>query len=305
MYIAKKLILAIITIVIAVSLAVFLSNLGGDPVENILGPFAPKAEVKAERHKLGLDRPLVVQVASTLGNVAQGNFGTSLEYERPCLQIILGRLPASLELMAGALLIGLLIGLPLGIIAALRPFTFVDRFVMSIAIFGYSVPLYWLSMIAVLVFAIDLRWLPAGLRGSPDHLVLPVLVLSALPMGRIARITRSSMITVLGEEYILAARARGLSRTRIVVGHGLRNAALPVITVVGLLAGALLSSAVTVEAVFAWPGIGSLAVDAVAFHDFRLVQAVVIFGAIVFVGINFIVDVIYTLLDPRIKAQAS
>src|SRR5262249_28698591 len=158
-----------------------------------------------------------------------------------------------------------LIGVPLGMIAALRPFTVVDRVVMSFAVLGYSVPLYWLSMIAVLIFSVQLRWFPAGLRGGLDPLVLPVVVLATLPLGRIARIPGSSMVNVLGEEYVLAARARGLSGMRVVVGYGLRNAALPVITVIGLLAGALLSSAVTVEAVFAWPGIGSLAVDAVSF----------------------------------------
>jgi peptide/nickel transport system permease protein len=289
--------------VIAISLAVVLSNLGGDPVENILGPYAPKAEVAAERHKLGLDRPLVVQVGTTLAHVVQGDLGTSLRYQRPCLRIILDRVPASFELMAGALLLGILLGVPLGVIAALRAHSLVDRLVMSVAVGGYSVPLYWLSMIAVLVFSLNLHWFPAALRGGFDHLVLPVCVLATYPLGRIARITRSSMSDVLGEEYILAARARGLGALRVVIGHGLRNAALPVVTMVGLLAGVLLSSAVTVEAVFAWPGIGSLAVEAVSYHDFRLVQAVVIFGAIVFVGINFAVDMLYGILDPRIKAQ--
>lgn len=303
-YLVSKVGAALITFVIAVSLAVVLSNLGGDPVANLLGPLAPKEQVKAERRALGLDRPLPVQVVSTLGDVARGNLGTSLRYDQPCWEIIKSRFPRSLELMVSALLIGILAGIPLGVMAALRENSLVDRFAMTFALAGQSLPLYWLGMIAVLLFSLELRWLPAGRAGGFSHIVLPALVLATLPMGRIARLTRASMSRVLDEDYILAARARGLSTFRTVVVHALRNAALPVVTMIGLQAGGLISGAVTVEVVFAWPGLGSLAVDAVSFRDFRLVQGIVIFGAFVFVTINLVVDVLYGVLDPRIKHAA-
>lgn len=302
-YIASRVALAATTLVLAISLAVVLTSFGGDPVENLLGPFAPRDQVQAERERLGLDRPLLEQVMSALGNAAQGDLGTSLRYDRPTLSIILDRFPASLQLMLGALLVGIVVGVPFGILAALRENSLTDRIVMSLALVGHSVPLYWLGLVAVLLFAVKLEWLPAGQMGGWQHLVLPVLVLATLPLGRIARITRSSMSQVLGEDYILAARARGLTSKRIVVVHALRNAALPVVTMIGLLAGSLLSGAVTVEVVFAWPGLGSLAIDAVSFRDFTLVQGIVMFGAIVFVVINFAVDMLYGLLDPRIRSH--
>ena len=290
-----------ITFVIAVSLAVVLSNVGGDPVANLLGPLAPKEQVEAERKALGLDRPLPVQVLSTLGNVARGDLGTSLRYEQPCWSIIKSRFPESLKLMVCALLLGILVGVPLGVIAALRENSIVDRVAMTVALIGQSLPLYWLAMMAVLLFSLKLGWLPAGRSDGWSHVVLPAVVLSTLPMGRIARLTRASMSQVLDEDYILAARARGLSTFRTVGIHALRNAALPVVTIIGLQAGGLISGAVTVEVVFAWPGLGSLAVDAVSFRDFKLVQAIVIFGAFVFVTINLFVDLLYGVLDPRIR----
>jgi peptide/nickel transport system permease protein len=300
-YLVSKVVAAVVTFAIAVSLAVVLSNVGGDPVANLLGPLAPKEQVEAERTALGLDRPLPVQIVSTLGNVARGDLGTSLRYNESCWSIIESRLPRSLELMIAAMLLGTFLGIPLGVVAALRENSFLDRFTMTIALAGQSVPLYWLGMIAVLVFSVQLGWLPAGRAGGWTHLVLPAIVLAMLPMGRIARLTRASMSRVLDEDYILAARARGLSSFRTIVVHALRNAALPVVTIIGLQAGVLISGAVTVEVVFAWPGLGSLAVDAVSFRDFRLVQAIVIFGAFVFVTINLLVDLLYGMLDPRIR----
>jgi len=304
-HVLSKLGSAAVTFVIAVSLAVVLSSVGGDPVANLLGPLAPKEQVEAERAALGLDRPLPVQVISTLGDVARGDLGTSLRYEQPCWDIIKSRFPQSLKLMVFALLLGILVGVPLGVIAALRENTIVDRLVMTIALTGQSFPLYWLSMMAVLLFSLKLGWLPAGRADGWSHIVLPGVVLSLLPIGRIARLTRASMSRVLDEDYILAARARGLSATRTVGIHALRNAALPVVTIIGLQAGGLLSGAVTVEVVFAWPGLGSLAVDAVSFRDFKLVQAIVIFGAFIFVTINFAVDVLYGILDPRIRLRSA
>lgn len=291
----------LVTILLAITLAVILSDAGGDPVRNLLGPDATRADVAQERAALGLNRPLYVQIVSEIGNVARGNLGTSLRYDRSNLQLIESRLPYSAELMGAALLLAILVGVPLGVLAAVREDSAIDRLSMSAALIGQSVPLYWLGMIVVLVFAVDLGWFPAGYAGGLSHLVLPAVVLATFSLGAISRLTRSSMTQVLDEPYILAARAHGLSRGRVVFRHGLRNAALPVVTMIGLQAGALLSGVVTIEVVFAWPGIGSLAVNAVSFRDFTLVQAIVIFGAILFVVINFTVDVLYGLLDPRVR----
>lgn len=292
---------ALVTILLAIVLAVVLSDAGGDPVRNLLGPDATRASVAHERAILGLDRPIVVQIVSEIGNVARGDFGTSLRYDRPNWQLIESRLPYSAELMGAALLLAIAIGVPLGVFAAVREESWIDRLSMAGALIGQSVPLYWLGMIAVLVFAVDLKWVPAGYAGGLSHLVLPAVVLATFSLGAIARLTRSSMIQVLDEPYVMAARAHGLHRGRVIFRHALRTAALPVVTMIGLQAGALLSGVVTIEVVFAWPGIGSLAVNAVSFRDFTLVQAIVIFGAIVFVAINFTVDVLYGVLDPRVR----
>lgn len=270
-------------------------------MRNLLGPQATRADVAKERAELGLNRPLFVQVVSEIGDVARGNFGTSLQYDRSNLQLIRSRLPYSAELMVTALLFATLLGVPLGVLAAVRENSWIDRVSMAGALFGQSVPLYWLGMLTVLVFAVDLRWFPAGYAGGVSHLVLPTVVLATFSLGAIARLTRSSMTQVLDEPYILAARAHGLHGGRVVFRHALRTAALPVVTMIGLQAGALISGVVTIEIVFAWPGLGSLAVNAVSFRDFPLVQAIVIFGAIVFVAINFTVDVLYGLLDPRVR----
>jgi peptide/nickel transport system permease protein len=294
---------ALVTLVLAVTLAFLLGRLAGDPVANLLGELAPREQVEAKRAELGLDRPLPVQLASAFADLARGDLGMSLRYNRPNTQIIASRLPASMQLAGAAIVIAILLGIPLGVLAALREGTLLDRFLMSGALLGQSLPLYWLGMMLVLLFSIRLGWLPAARSGTWQHLVLPAVTLSTLPLARIARLTRSSMSEVLGEEYVTAARARGLGEYTVVVTHALRGAALPVVTMIGLQAGSLLSGVVTIEVVFAWPGLGTLAVDAVSFRDFALVQGIVIFGALVFVSVNLLVDLAYGLIDPRIREQ--
>lgn len=304
-FVAAKVGVALVTLILAITLAFLLGRLAGDPVANLLGPLAPVDQVEAKRVELGLDRPLPLQLATTFADLAQGDFGMSLRYNRPNVEIIASRFPASLQLALAAIVIAVLVGVPVGVLAALRENTLLDRVLMSGALVGQSLPLYWLGMMLVLLFAVQLGWLPAARSGTWQHLVLPAVTLSTLPLARIARLARSSMSEVLGEDYIVAARARGLPEWRVVAAHAVRNAALPVITIIGLQVGGLLSGVVTIEVVFAWPGLGTLAVDAVSFRDFTLVQGIVIFGALVFVGVNLLVDIAYGMIDPRIREQAS
>jgi peptide/nickel transport system permease protein len=304
-FVVSKVGVALATLALAITLAFFLSRLAGDPVANILGPLAPRDQVEEMKAELGLDDPLLVQLATTFVDLVQGDLGTSLRYDRPNADIIVDRFPASMQLAGAAMLIAVVIGVPLGVVAALHQNTAVDRFLMAGAVLGQSLPLYWLGMMLVLVFSVQLEWLPAAMSGSWQHLVLPAVTLSTLPLARIARLTRSSVSDVIGEDYITAARARGLAEPRVVAVHTLRNAALPVITLIGLQLGGLLSGVVTIEVVFAWPGLGTLAVDAVSFRDFSLVQAIVIFGALVFVVINLLVDLSYGIIDPRTREQPS
>lgn len=301
-FLARKVGLALVTLLLAVTVAFFLGRLAGDPVYQIVGDNAPPAVVQEARQQLGLDKPLAVQYAAYVGAIAHGDLGSSLRYSRPNLTLILGRLPASLELAALALLIGILLGGLLGAVAAVNENGWVDRLSVALALIGQSVPAYWLGIMLVIVFAINLQWLPAGQSGDWQHLVLPALTLSTLPMARVARLARSSLVEVLHEPFVASARSRGLSARRVFFAHVVRNAALPVITVVGLQAGALLSGAITVEFVFAWPGLGNLSVQAVQFRDFTLVQALVVFGSTSFVLINLLVDIVNSVIDPRVRA---
>ena len=304
-FMAPKLVGALITLLIALSLAFFLARTAGDPARNILGEFATEEQVLEKQIELGLDKPLPVQFANYLGQLATFDLGDSLRYSRPNWELILGRFPATIQLTLAGMLIATLVGLPLGIVAALKEGRIWDRMSVFVALFGQSIPLFWLGLMFILLFAVAWGWLPAGQSGTWQHLVLPAVTLSVLPMARIARLTRSSLSEVLEETYITSARARGLRERTVIITHAIRNAALPVVTIMGLQAGALLSGAVTVEFVFAWPGLGTLATQAVQFRDFSLVQAIVIVGALTFVVINLTVDLLYGIIDPRIREQAS
>lgn len=295
---------AIVTLLIAVSIAFLLGRVAGDPVRQSLGGLATEEQVEQRRTELGLDAPLVSQFATYVGDLATGDLGESLRYRTSNWELIRARLPASMLLTGAALLIGTLLGLPLGIFAAVRENSVWDRLSVGASLFGQSLPLFWLGLMLILLFSVTLDLLPAGQSGTWRHLVLPAVTLSMFPLARVARLTRSSMTEVLEENYIDSARARGLAGWRVIVVHAVRNAALPVVTLLGLQAGALLSGAVTVEFVFAWPGLGTLATQAVEFRDFSLVQAIVVVGAVTFVVINFVVDLLYGLIDPRIRSAA-
>lgn len=292
---------ALITLWLAVTVAFFLARLSGDPARRIAGDFATPEQLDALRGQLGLNDPLFVQYFRYLGDLVTLNFGNSLAYGVSNIDLILARLPYSLSLGGLAILIAVMIGIPLGMLTAVHEGKWIDRVGSTVALIGQSAPLFWIGMMAILIFAQILHWFPAGQANSLASYVLPAATLALLPLAQIARLTRSSMSEVLSSPFIDALRARGLSPGRVQFVHALRNASLPVITIIGLQAGLLLSAAVTIEAVFSWPGLGTLAVNAASSRDFSLVQAIVVIGALAFVIINLVIDLLYTVLDPRTR----
>ncbi|MBS4754550.1 ABC transporter permease [Nocardioides sp. zg-ZUI104] len=292
---------AALTLYLAATIAFVLSRTSGNPVHQILGDHATDDQIAALRERLGLDASLPVQYFSFLGDLITGDFGTSLRYGQENLTLIGSRLGASILLAALALALGAFVGFILGIVAALHENGWIDRLSMGLALLGQSVPAFWLGMMLVVLFSIKASILPAGEFSGPSSLILPVVTLSTLPMAKVARLARSSMVEILEEPFVEAARARGFSGRRVLFAHVVRSSLTPVVTLTGIQAGALLSGAVTVEYVFAWPGLGSLAVQAVGFRDFPLVQALVVFGACAFVIINLSVDLINGAIDPRLR----
>ncbi|MFF3857244.1 ABC transporter permease [Micromonospora sp. NPDC002575] len=289
------------SLLIALSLAFLLGRLSGDPTATILGPMAPPEQREALRHELGLDLPLVVQYLDYLRGVLTGDLGQSLQFYQSNTSMIADRLPYTLQLVAAGMGLAVCVGVPLGVLAATREGTWWDRAASTLALLGQSVPVFWFGMMLVVLFAVKLGWLPAGQSGTPKHLILPALTMSVYPMAHVARLTRASMSEALAEPYIDSARARGLGNLRVVWRHAFANAMMPILTIVVLQTGILLSGAVAVEYVYSWPGLGQLALQAIQFRDFPLVQAIVVFGALVFVLLNLVVDVLHSIVDPRVR----
>jgi ABC-type dipeptide/oligopeptide/nickel transport system permease component len=252
---------------------------------------------------MGFDQPLYQQYLIYLGQLAKGDLGTSFRFQRPVLDLALERLPATVELAAVSMALATVVAVPLGVIAAVRRYSRWDSGVMLGSLLGQSVPTFWLGILLILVFAVQFRVLPTSGRGSWQQVILPSITLGAYMMALIARLTRSGMLEVLGEDYVRTARAKGLFERAVLLRHALRNAMLPVVTVLGLQVGALLGGAIITEAVFAWPGIGTLAINAIYARDYPIVQATVLISAAIFVGINFLLDLTYQYLDPRIRLE--
>jgi len=276
----------------------------GDPVLAILGESAQgidRASLEELRRAYGLDRPLAVQYLDYLGSVLQGDLGVSVRSGRTVVAEIATRLPATLLLAGAGMTIAIAIGLSLGVVAALRRGTWIDYLAVLVALLGVSVPVFWSGLLMMMLFALTLEWLPASGIGSWRHLVMPAAAIGFASSAFIARITRSSMVDVLRQDYVRTARAKGLPPARVDLGHALRNALLPVVTVVGLQFGSLLGGAVLTETVFAWPGIGRMLVDAIRSRDLPLVQGTVLFVATGFILVNLLVDLSYAALNPRIR----
>jgi ABC-type dipeptide/oligopeptide/nickel transport system permease component len=286
---------------VSVLVFVILRVLPGDPARMLLPDGAPESAVIELNRQLGLREPLFVQYGLFLRSVAHGDFGQSFQYRAPALRVVLERLPATIQLTVAAMLVTIAAGVTLGIGTAVRRGTRYDVAGTILAVLGQSLPNFWLGIMLILLFGVALRWLPTSGFAGWTSLVLPAITLAAFPTALVARLTRSSMLEILNRDYIRTGRAKGLAERSVVLRHALRNAAIPVLTVIGLQIGALLGGAVITESVFAWPGMGKLIVDAIFFRDFPVVQTVLILSATVFVGINLLVDLLYTIIDPRIR----
>jgi peptide/nickel transport system permease protein len=292
---------ALVTVAV-VSVVVFcVVRLTGDPAALMAPPSASQADIDLLRHQLGLDRPLLVQYASYVGSLARLDFGESIRFRRPAGELILERLPATAELALASLLLGILLGGSVGIVAAVRRNTIVDALGRLVALVGQSVPVYWSGIVLIVVLGVELRFLPVSGRSGWASLVMPALTIGLYLAAGIARLVRTSLLEVLSQEYIKTARAKGLAPSGVILRHALRNALLPVVTLLGLQFGVLLGGAVITETVFAWPGLGQLSVQAVFARDFTLVQAIVLLSALFLVALNLLMDVAYTYIDPRIR----
>ncbi len=277
----------------------------GDPAQAMLGEGAAPEDVAQLRARLGLDRPLLVQYGSFLQGLVRGDLGVSLRNDQPVTQQILERMPATAELAFASMAVAVLIALPLGIVGAVWRGTAIDFGAMTLSLVGISIPNFWLGPLLAIVFAVELGWLPVGGRGTPAHLVLPAATLGAALAAILARMTRASLLEELREPYVLAARAKGVSRTRAVLHHALRNSLIPIVTILGLQFGVVLTGAVITETIFAWPGIGRLLIQSISFRDYPLVQGCVLLIAVTYVGVNLITDLTYGFLDPRIRVDRS
>ena len=289
---------------LGVSLVVFaLVHLSGDPVLLMVSSDAPADVVAATGRALGFDRPLYEQYARYVTRAAQGDLGTSLRSSRPVAELMVQRLPATVELTFAALLIAVAIAVPAGIISAVKRGSAIDRLAMVGTVAGQAVPIFWLALLLIAFFGVRLRWFPVYGTGTLAHLVLPAVSLSTIILGRLARLVRSSMLEVLGQDYVRTARAKGLAEPRVLEAHALENAAVPIVALFGLQFAHSLGGAVVTETIFAWPGIGRLVVEAIFNRDFPVVQGVVLVVSLIFVAMNMLVDLAYAALDPRIRSE--
>ena len=303
-YLARRLLLALPVVLGVVTLVFLLIHLiPGDPVEIMLGESALPADRDALREALGLDRPILEQYGSFLWGLCRGDLGVSLQQRRPVTALIREHYPATLELTLAAMLISLLIALPAGILSGIRQYSVWDHSTMFLALLGVSMPNFWLGPLLIWVFSIQLGWFPVSGKGGLAHLLLPALTLGASMAAIVARMTRSSVLEVLREDYVMTARAKGLSEARIILKHVLRNAMLPVLTVVGLQFGALLAGSIITETIFSWPGLGTLMVKAIQTRDYPVVQGCVLVIALSYVLVNLLTDLLYGVIDPRIRYE--
>jgi peptide/nickel transport system permease protein len=303
-FFAVRLARAALTIVLVVTFAFIVLRLSGDPALMIMGPEAPPEVIAAFRKAWGLDAPVWRQYLDYFGAIAQGELGRSMRDGRPAIALVLERIPATLALTLPAMALKVGIGIPSGIYAALHRGSLIDRVVMMAAVAGFTVPSFVLALVLVLIFSVQLGWLPSGGQESWRHAVLPIITLGVGGAAILARFTRSAMLEVLGQPYIRTASAKGLSWRRVVVGHALPNAAIPTVTIIGFMVGTLIAGAVVVESVFSWPGVGRLLVVAVANRDLAVVQCILLLVAATMVSSNLLIDVLYGFLDPRLRTKA-
>ena len=301
-FLAYRLFRTVVALWLVSSVVFVVMRLSGDPVPLLLPPDAPIAEMERVRHDLGLDRALPIQYGVFLRNVVRGDFGRSIHFRQPALGVALDYLAATLELGLSAFAVALVVAFPIGVISAVRRNSLLDHVAMGLALVGQSAPTFFLGIVFILVVSLRLDLLPTSGRGDWRHLVLPALTLGAFTMASIARITRSAVLEVQRADFVRTARAKGVGEGWVVIKHTLRNAALPILTITGLQFGTLLGGAVVTETVFAWPGMGRLAIQSIYNRDYPVVQSTVFIAAILFILINLALDVLYGVLDPRTRA---
>lgn len=311
-YLARRL-LAAIPVLLGVTVVVFLMIhiMPGDPAQMVAGFDAPREQIEKIRVELGLDQPLIVQYAKYMSKLLKGDLGRSLHTRRPVIRDLVDRFPATFELTLVSIFIAIVFGIPIGVLSAVKRYSLADHAAMTTALFGLSMPIFWIGIMLMFVFSLHLGLLPVSGRGGAfytlsglRHLVLPSVTLSLAPLAMIARLTRSSVLEVLKLDYVTVARSKGLKESIILVRHVLRNALIPVVTFVGLEFGALLGGAVVTESIFAWPGVGRFLLTSIEGRDYPAIQGTILMIAVIFVFVNIIVDFLYGVLDPRIRLKS-
>jgi peptide/nickel transport system permease protein len=303
-FLVPKLLRALVAVWLVTTVVFVVMRLSGDPVPLLLPPDAPTSEIMRVRRELGLDRALPVQYATFAANVLRGDFGRSIHFREPAFSVVKGYLGATVELGLTAFFIAALVAVPIGLLSAIRRNTLLDHVAMGVALVGQAAPTFFLGILFILLLSLKADLFPTGGRGDWKNLVLPALTLGAFAMASIARLTRSAVLEVLRADYIRTARAKGLAEWLVIVKHTLKNAALPIVTITGLQFGTLLGGAVVTETVFSWPGIGRLAIQSIYNRDYPVVQCAVFLSAIMFIVVNFAIDLFYGLLDPRVRPRA-
>lgn len=303
-YLVRRLLLTVPVLIGVATLVFSLIHLvPGDPAQAMMGEGAAQADVDALRKTLGLDQPLLTQYVAFLTHAATGDLGTSFRTGQPVTRMIAERVPATAELALASMIVAIAIAIPLGVLAAVHKGTAVDYGAMTFALAGVSIPNFWLGPLLAIVFAVEFGWLPVSGRGTLAHLVLPAVSLGLALAAILARMTRASMLDELNELYIRAARARGVSRAATITRHALRNSLVPLMTIIALQFGAVLTGAVITETIFAWPGIGRLLIQSIGFRDYPMVQGCILLIAVTYVGVNLVTDLLYGVLDPRIRFE--
>jgi peptide/nickel transport system permease protein len=303
-YITRRLGYSVLSLFLLSLTIFFFVRVTGDPATLLVEPGASPADIAAIRQQFGLDRPLWVQYGVFMASLAHGDLGQSFYYRTPVLELYLSRLPNSLLLAVVAMVLSLLIGIPSGILASVRVGRFWDRAGKVFALLGLSLPSFWVGLVLILVFSVYLGWLPSSGSGTPLHLIMPAFALGWYFAAAHMRLTRSSMLEVLGSEYVKLARLKGLPESLVIAKHAFKNALIPVLTLAGINLVIMVNVAVVVETVFAWPGIGRLLYEGISFRDFPVVQGVVLMGGAMIVFVNFLVDVLYAVIDPRIRLES-
>jgi peptide/nickel transport system permease protein len=303
-YVTARLAQSALVVLLSLTAVFGMVRLGGDPVLLFLPMDIQAKDVNDFRQRLGFNDPILVQYGRFMAGALRGDFGQSLRYRRDALGLVLERLPATLLLAGSSIALTLLVAVPLGVLTAVRRDTLIDHLGTVGTALGQATPGFWLGLMLIYVFAVQLRWLPTGGSGTLAHLVMPSVVLAAFFAARVARLTRSATLDALGEDYVKTARAKGLGEARVLAKHTLRNSAIPIVTLAGLEAGQLLGGAVVAETIFAWPGLGRLTVQALLNRDFPVVMAAVSFTSIVYTSLNLVVDLAYGWLDPRVRVGA-